>query len=171
MKILVAEDDAILRRLLQSHLEKWGHEVLTAQNGLDAWELFQRDPDIPIVITDWMMPKMDGVDLVRRIRASERPGYVYILLLTAKSQKEDLVEGMEAGADDFVTKPFERAELKVRLRAGERIVEMERRLVEQNRALVAAHQALLHLDEGLSEEAREALSQAIERFSHSGRPE
>ena len=124
MKVLIAEDEAISRRLLQSYLERWGHEVVVAQNGVEAWNLFQAG-EFRIVISDWMMPEMDGVELIRRIRAAERAGYVYLILLTARSQKEDIVEGMEAGADDFVTKPFDRDELRVRLRAGQRIMELE----------------------------------------------
>src|SRR5436190_22272095 len=117
MKVLIAEDDAISRRLLQSYLTRWEHEVAVAENGAQAWSLFETG-EYPLVITDWMMPEMDGLELVRRIRAGDserserRGGYSYVILLTAKSQKEDLVEGMEAGADDFLTKPFDRDELR-----------------------------------------------------------
>ncbi len=142
VRVLIAEDDLISRRLLQSSLEKWGHEVVSAQDGREAWSCFEVG-DFPIVISDWMMPELDGVELVRRIRACQRPGYVYTILLTAKSQKEDLVHGMEAGADDFVTKPFDREELRVRLRAGERIIQLEQSLEEQNRALREAQAALV----------------------------
>ena len=143
MKILIADDDPVSRRLLQNYLQKWGHEVVVAMNGAEAWTLFEQQ-EFPVVISDWMMPEMDGVDLVRRIRASARPNYVYTILLTAKSQKEDLVEGMEAGADDFLTKPFDRDELHARLRAGERILQLERALKEQNQALREAQAALLN---------------------------
>jgi signal transduction histidine kinase len=142
MKCLIAEDDAVSRRLLQTYLERWGYEVVTAGNGAEAWRLFQ-EGEFPVVISDWMMPEMDGLELVRRIRAHERPGYVFLLLLTARSQKEDLLQGMEAGADDFVTKPFDRDELRVRLRAGERILQLEQALLEQNRALRDAQAALV----------------------------
>src|SRR5204863_5980170 len=94
-------------------------------------------------ISDWMMPETDGVELIRRIRASQRAGYVYTILLTARSEKEDIVRGMEAGADDFVTKPFDRDELRVRLRAGERIIQLEHTLAEQNQALREAQAALV----------------------------
>jgi PleD family two-component response regulator len=90
------------------------------------------------VITDWMMPELDGVELVRRIRSGPRSGYVYVILLTAKGQKEDLVAGMDAGADDFLTKPFDRDELRVRLRAGERIVALEQQARAAARLLGAA---------------------------------
>jgi signal transduction histidine kinase len=127
MKILIADDDAVSRRLLQSYLQKWGYEVTAASDGAEAWRLFEAGV-FPIVITDWMMPELDGPGLLRHIRSIPRPGYVYAILLTAKVQKEDLVEGMEAGADDFLTKPFDRDELRVRLSAGERIIRLEQNL-------------------------------------------
>jgi DNA-binding response OmpR family regulator len=142
MKILMADDDAVTRRLLQSYLQKWGHDVVMAGDGAEAWQIFQSG-QFPLVITDWMMPGLSGVDLIRRIRADVRFGYVYVILLTGRSQKEDLVEGMEAGADDFVTKPFDRDELRVRLREGERIIRLEQSLEEQNQALRSAQSALL----------------------------
>ncbi|MEK6260976.1 MAG: response regulator [Planctomycetota bacterium] len=141
MKILIAEDEPVSRRLLQSYLQKWGHEVVLANDGGEAWRLFEQD-EFRLVISDWMMPELDGVDLIRRIRATERSGHVYVILLTGRSQKEDVVEGMEAGADDFVTKPFDRDELRVRLRVGERVCELERRLAEQSRELTELREKL-----------------------------
>jgi len=141
VKILIAEDEAVSRRLLQSYLQKWGHEVVVAEDGAAAWRTFQAD-EFPMVITDWMMPEMDGVDLIRLIRESERSFHVYVILLTARSQKEDVVEGMEAGADDFVTKPFDRDELRVRLRVGERVSALEAKLAEQTRELNELRAAL-----------------------------
>ena len=134
MRILVAEDAPVSRLLLQRCLQKWGHDVVAASNGAEAWQLFT-EGDFRIVISDWMMPEMDGPEFIRRIRASQRPGYVYTVLLTAKSEKEDIVKGMDAGADDFVTKPFDQDELRVRLRAGERIIHLEQTLAEQNQEL------------------------------------
>jgi len=142
MKVLIAEDDPISRVLLQGHLQKWGHEVTAANTGAEAWRLFQAG-SYPLVVSDWMMPEMDGPELIRRIRACPRPGYVYVILLTSRTQKADVVVGMEAGADDFVTKPFDREELRVRLRAGERIVQLEHTLAEQNQALREAQAALV----------------------------
>src|SRR5262245_12642058 len=139
MKTLIADDDSVSRRLLQNYLQKWGYEVTATQDGAEAWRLFEAGL-FPMVITDWMMPELDGPGLLRRIRASRRPGYVYAILLTAKSQKEDLVEGMEAGADDFLTKPFDRDELRVRLRAGERIIRLEHHLREAQSALIQNEQ-------------------------------
>jgi signal transduction histidine kinase len=142
MKILIAEDDPVSRRLLQSYLERWGHEVAAAPDGVEAWRLFESG-EFPVIISDWMMPELDGVELIRRVRSCERPGYVYAILLTARAQKEDIVQGMEAGADDFLTKPFDRDELRVRLRAGERILQLEQSLAQQNRALREAQAALV----------------------------
>jgi DNA-binding response OmpR family regulator len=128
MRVLIAEDDAVLRRLLQNYLEKHGHEIVAARNGAEAWERFQGE-EFHLVITDWMMPACTGIELLRRIRAEDRPGYVYVILLTSRSEKEDILEGMDAGADDFVTKPFDQDELRVRLRAGERIIALEQKLL------------------------------------------
>src|SRR5262249_1197615 len=132
MKVLVAEDDAVLQRLLKNNLEKWGHEVASAKDGEAAWEIFLAE-DYRLIITDWMMPRVDGLELVRRIGESPRSGYVYIIMLTAKSEKEDLIAGMETGADDFISKPFDRDELRVRLRAGERILELHEKLIQSER--------------------------------------
>jgi sigma-B regulation protein RsbU (phosphoserine phosphatase) len=134
MRVLIAEDDPISRHLLQRTLEQWGYEVVTANDGEEAWRLFE-PADFPLVISDWVMPALDGLELVRRIRSASRPGYVYTILLTAKSQKEEVVAGMAAGADDFISKPFDREELRARLRAGERIIRLEEALLAQNRAL------------------------------------
>ena len=138
MKVLIAEDDPISAEILQDCLQKWGHEVLQAENGAEAWRLCQ-DDEIGLVISDWMMPEMDGLELVRRLRSCESCRYVYVILLTAKSRKEDIVRGMEAGADDFLAKPFDRDELRVRLRAGERIIELEQNLARRNEELQTAN--------------------------------
>ena len=137
MKVLIVDDDRVSLKLLRNYLEKWGYEVTQAEDGAAGWALFQTD-DFPLVIADWMMPEMDGVELVRRIRADERPGFVYCMLLTARSHKEDLVEGMDAGADDFLSKPFDRDELRVRLREGERIVTLERAAAQRAPAAAPA---------------------------------
>jgi two-component system, NtrC family, sensor kinase len=166
MKILIADDDSVSRRLLQNYLQKWGYEVTPAQDGAEAWRLFENDL-FPMVITDWMMPEMDGSGLIRRIRASPRPGYVYAILLTAKSQKEDLVEGMEAGADDFLTKPFDRDELRVRLRAGERIIRLEHHLRETQTALIQTEQlaSLGRLAAGVAHEINNPISFVINNIA------
>ena len=146
MKILIAEDETVSRRLLQSLLTQWGHEVVQASDGDEAWRLFERD-DFPIVISDWMMPKVDGLELIRRIRAQERTKFVYTILLTGRSDTRDIVVGMEAGADDFVSKPFDYDELRVRLREGERTIRLERSLAERNRVLLETQAALVQSEQ------------------------
>jgi two-component system, NtrC family, sensor kinase len=141
MRVLIADDDPVSRRLLQSDLQKWGYEVTVASDGTEAWRLFL-EGEFPLVISDWKMPGLDGPQLIRQIRACMKPHYVYTILLTAMSHKEDLVQGMEAGADDFVSKPFDRNELHVRVRAGERIIKLEQTLMEQNRLLRETRAAL-----------------------------
>ncbi len=145
MKVLIAEDEAVSRHLLQAYLQQWGHEVVSAADGAAAWQLFQ-EQDFPLVLSDWVMPEMDGLELIHRIRNRARGAYVYIILLTARAQKQDVIEGLEAGANDFVTKPFDRGELRVRVRAGERIIELEQALAAQNRALREAQAALVQTE-------------------------
>src|SRR5262249_50562946 len=120
--------------LLQRTLQLWGYEVTVARDGTEAWRSIE-ERDFPLVISDWVMPGIDGLELVRRIRSNPRPGYVFVILLTAHTNKGEVVEGLAAGADDFVTKPFDRDELRVRLRTGERVLRLEQALLEQNRIL------------------------------------
>lgn len=138
MRILIADDERVIRMMLKHALEQWGHEVVIANNGAEAWERFQQS-QFSIVISDWVMPVMDGVELVRRIRTSPTREYVFVILLTAKRDTEDIVMGMDAGADDFLSKPFDLRELRVRLCAGERIVSLERSLAERNELLEKAN--------------------------------
>jgi DNA-binding response OmpR family regulator len=145
MKVLIADDDPVSRKLLHSYLQKWGYEVVAAADGNEAWRLFEAG-DFPLVITDWMMPGLDGPDLIGRIRASTRGNYVYTILLTARSQKEDVVTGMDAGADEFLSKPFDRDELRVRLRAGQRIIDLEQHLRETEAALERANETIRQLN-------------------------
>ena len=135
MKVLIAEDNAGFRQALERMLQKWGYEVVSASNGLQAWEILQT-PDTPrIAILDWMMPELDGVEVCRRVREQNHEPYIYILLLTAKDSAEELVEGMEAGADDYLKKPVNTHELRVRLRAGQRIIDLQEELVRAREAL------------------------------------
>lgn len=166
MNILIADDDAVSRRLLQSYLQKWGYAVTAVPDGAEAWRRFE-EGHFPMVITDWMMPELDGPGLLRKIRSSRKRGYVYAILVTAKSQKEDLVEGMEAGADDFLTKPVDRDELRVRLRAGERIIRLEHGLRETQTALIQTEQlaSLGRLAAGLAHEINNPISYVISNLS------
>lgn len=134
MKILIAEDEQIPRRLLRFQLEQWGHTVVTAENGRQAWELLQTH-DCQLVITDWEMPEMSGIELIHKIRETERAGYIYVILLTSKSEQASLVTGLTTGADDYLTKPVNKDELKARLQPGLRIIGLEHRLAERHREL------------------------------------
>jgi two-component system NtrC family sensor kinase len=158
MKVLIADDEPISRRLLQNYLEKWGYQVVVAENGARAWQLFQ-DGDFHMVISDWLMPEVDGLELVRRIRAHANSGFVYAILVTVRAQKEDLVEAMEAGADDFISKPFDRDELRVRLREGERIIQLQQTLSDQNRRLA-------QVERGLAERSVTENASRLERLAN-----
>ena len=114
-------------------LANWSYEVIVAGNGEEAWTLLQHEDSPKLAILDWMMPNMDGIEVCRRARARESAGYTYILILTAKTQSEDLLVAMDAGADDYVTKPFKSQELRARLRAGCRILELEEQLLAARR--------------------------------------
>jgi two-component system, cell cycle response regulator len=135
VKILIADDSIVSRHLLEATLRKWGYEVMVACDGAEALGLLQREDAPALIILDWMMPGMTGVEVCRRIRLRDSEPYTYILLLTSKSQKEDLIEGMEAGADDYITKPFDQNELQVRLRAGIRLVELQTQLLKAREEL------------------------------------
>jgi diguanylate cyclase (GGDEF)-like protein len=131
MRILIADDSIVSRHLLDATLRRWGYEVMIACDGNEAWRILQSQDAPRIAILDWVMPGMTGPEVCRRVRANtkEKDIYTYILLLTSKSQREDLIEGMESGADDYLTKPFDQHELKVRLRPGTRIVELQQELI------------------------------------------
>lgn len=129
LRILAAEDNPVFQSMLRTMLTRWGYETVIAQDGNEAWKLLQSADPPRMAILDWMMPGMDGVELCRRVRAAAREPYVYILLLTARTDSQDLVDGIEAGADDYLTKPFNSHELHARIRAGMRIIELQRQLV------------------------------------------
>jgi two-component system, cell cycle response regulator len=131
MRILIADDSIVSRHLLDATLRKWGYEVVVACDGVEAWNVLQGADAPKLAILDWVMPGLTGPEVCRRVRehSKEKDTYTYILLLTSKSLKEDLIEGMESGADDYVTKPFDQHELKVRLRSGTRIIDLQRELV------------------------------------------
>ena len=125
MKVLIAEDDQVSRRLLQATLGRLGYEVVTTENGAQAWDALTTDDAPRLAILDWMMPELDGVDVCRQIRERKDKPYVYIILLTARGQKKDVVTGLEAGADDYLVKPFDPQELRSRITVGERILNLE----------------------------------------------
>jgi phosphoserine phosphatase RsbU/P len=131
MKTLIAEDDSVSRRLLQAALHKWGYDVTVTTHGREAWEALQQ-PDAPsLLILDWLMPEIDGVEICRRIRASDALKSSYVILLTSRGSKEDIVEGLEAGADDYVTKPFDHGELRARVQVGSRVIGLQNALAER----------------------------------------
>jgi diguanylate cyclase (GGDEF)-like protein len=147
VKILIADDSIVSRHLLEATLRKWGYEVTVVCDGAEALEILQQEQAPALAILDWMMPGMTGLEVCRRLRQRSREPYTYILLLTSKSQKEDLIEGMEAGADDYITKPFDQHELQVRLRAGTRLVDLQAELLSAREALreQATKDSLTHL--------------------------
>jgi DNA-binding response OmpR family regulator len=134
MKILVADDSRVSRNLIKSILEEMDFEVVATENGLDAWNTWQRE-EISLLISDWMMPELDGLELCRRVRAApHRPGYTYIMMVTAQDGLKNFVTAMAAGADDFIVKPFEPEMLRCRVRVAQRVLAMQHEL----RALAAA---------------------------------
>jgi len=137
-KILIAEDEPVSQRIMQSLLVKWGYEVVLTQNGIEAWEAIQRGKTPLLALLDWMMPGMDGAEICQRVRQSDGLKPVYIILLTAKDRKEDLVAGLQAGANDYVTKPFDVRELRARIQVGQRVLELQQALASRVKELEIA---------------------------------
>lgn len=135
MKVLIADDSATSRILLRSALLRWGYDVVMAENGAQAWDILAQPDCPPLAILDWVMPHMTGPDVCRKVRETHREPYTYILLLTSKNTKNETVEGLEAGADDYIVKPWDEHELQVRLRAGKRIVDLQMDLVRAREEL------------------------------------
>lgn len=134
MKVLVADDDVTSRRMLERLLPRWGYEVVVAGDGDEAWGLLS-GPDAPtLAVLDWVMPGRDGVTICRELRSTEKGRFCHIILLTSRGRTDDIVRGLEAGADDYISKPFEAEELRVRLRAGQRILELENELIASREA-------------------------------------
>jgi len=145
--VLVAEDDPIFRHVLETWLTKWNYTVISVDNGQDAWRVLQQADSPEMAIVDWMMPQMDGPEVCRRLRDADPRPYRYVLLLTARDDKQDVVAGLDAGADDYLTKPFNVEELRARLRAGERILHLQEALLRAQKALQfeASHDTLTGL--------------------------
>jgi DNA-binding response OmpR family regulator len=142
MRILIAEDDPVFRQILEEILVKWGYEVVVTRDGNEAWQALKSKDAPRLVILDWMMPGINGVELCRKVRKELPEPYTYIILLTSQQQDEDLVTGMEAGADDYLAKPLKVNELRVRLNAGRRIVELQNELAVRALDLEAANRDL-----------------------------
>lgn len=141
MKVLAVDDDPIVRRTVSKLVESFGYECVSADDGEQAWEAFESAP-CPIVVTDWEMPRIDGLELCRRIRTLRHPRYTYIIVLTARAKRADLIQGLSAGADDFMTKPIDAALLQVRLSAAGRILRLEQELQTANQELISANRRL-----------------------------
>lgn len=138
MKILIAEDDAVSRRLLQAALAKWDFEIVVACDGNEAWQALQQKNPPSLIILDWLMPGMDGVEICRRARTLPQFRSAYIILLTGRIAKEDIIQGLDAGADDYVTKPFDPGELRARVSVGMRVAQLQLSLADRVHELEAA---------------------------------
>jgi len=136
MRILIAEDNLTSRRILESILVKWNYDVISACDGNEAWEKLQEKDHPKLIILDWMMPGINGVEICRRLRQAEAVEPIYIILLTARDEKNDIVEGLGAGADDYIPKPFDKDELRARIDVGRRVVELQAALLEKEKLQV-----------------------------------
>jgi DNA-binding response OmpR family regulator len=142
VKVLIVDDEPVIRRLLDTSLTEWGYEVVPATGGEEAWRIFQRDDAPSLGILDWTMPGMDGLELCKRVRTLAKAQKPYLIFLTAKGRTADVVTGLEAGADDYMVKPFVREELRSRVRVGFRMLALQAELAERVRAL---EDALAHV--------------------------
>lgn len=145
MKILIAEDDPITRRVLKAMLSKWGYSVSACADGVEAWQVLQETDAPPLVILDWMMPRMDGLQVCQELRATPKTPSTYVILLTARGREEDVVAGFQAGVDDYVTKPFDHEELRARVQVGARVVTLQHSLAERVRELEEAFVRIKYL--------------------------
>jgi two-component system cell cycle response regulator len=176
LRILIAEDDAVSRIILRRAVEMFGHECLAAEDGEKAWEIYRETPGVDAIISDWMMPGMDGLELCRKVRGEERDGYTYFIFLTALGDRDHLLTGLEAGADDYLSKPLDRDELQVRLISVRRVTELHRRLAFQNGELEVLNRKLFEQsrEDPLTRlgnrlrlrEELEALRGRVERYGH-----
>jgi diguanylate cyclase (GGDEF)-like protein len=168
--ILLAEDSAVIQTVLRGMLGQWGYDVVLAADGRDAWAILQREGAPRLAILDWMMPGMHGPELCRRLRAQAREPYTYVLLLTSRSDAADIVEGLDAGADDYLTKPFHAQELRARIRAGSRIVDLQSQLLSTREAL-RERATFDHLTGLLNRECiLEAFEEELVRTDREGQP-
>jgi diguanylate cyclase (GGDEF)-like protein len=167
--ILIAEDDLVARRLLEKKLKEWGYLVFKADNGEEAWQILKK-PEVRIAILDWMMPELEGPELCARLRQARKPRYTYLILLTAKDTSFDIIRGLEAGADDYMTKPVNLLELKARLQTADRIIELEDRLIQAQRKLMrlATTDSLTHAWNRRS--IIRFLKEEVNRYLRGGRP-
>jgi two-component system cell cycle response regulator len=170
VKVLIADDDVVSRRLLQVSLAKAGYDVTVSVDGAEALTIANRVDCPRLMVLDWMMPHVDGVQVCRAVRKLAREPYVYIILLTARGRQEEIIEGLEAGADDYITKPFDLDELKARLRAGKRILDLQEQLVSAREQLrvQATHDSLTGFLNRFA--ILEALNREVTRSAREGTP-
>jgi len=135
VRILIAEDDRVSRRLLEARLLKDGHEVVLAEDGAQAWEALQKDPSILLAILDWNMPGLTGPEICRSVRQIQTDQPPYLILLTSRDTREDIVSGLQAGANDYVTKPFDFDELRARVQVGERVIQLQKSVADHVKEL------------------------------------
>ena len=164
MNILLVEDDRRTLRLLERKLKEWGYHVSPAENGMEGWEKLRSAP-IDIVVTDWNMPVMDGIELCRRIRGTEFNRYIYLIFVTGRDTKSDIVLGLETGADDYLTKPVDFDELRARVGIGARAVELERELAERYKTIRANFFQTIHMFAGLLEMFNEDIGSHCKRVA------
>jgi len=138
MKILVAEDQSVSRHILAANLHKWGYEVTAVEDGTCAWKALQEEESPQLAILDWLMPGMDGIEICRQIRQRPQARPMYLILLTARRGQEDKIQGLNSGADDYITKPFDREELRARVQVGIRVLELQRALAQRVQELEEA---------------------------------
>ncbi len=164
MRILIAEDNRIACQALQSALEAWDYDVKVATDGDEAWQVLQEQDAPRLAILDWTMPGMDGLEVTRRVRQRSAEDYVYIIILTSNDRKEDIVASIDAGADDYLTKPFEPQELRARLHAARRIIELKGRIIEEGRSRELAQRR--HLEELAEARKLTAIGQLAAGVAH-----
>jgi DNA-binding response OmpR family regulator len=128
MKLLIADDDCTARTMLQAVLKKWDYELIITADGHEAWDALQQADAPQLAILDWMMPGMPGPEVCRKLRAQERTDPLYLILLTSKDERQNIIEGLEAGADDYVAKPYDIGELRARIKVGRRILKLQQNL-------------------------------------------
>lgn len=146
IRVLIAEDDKLCRTILEKNLKKWDYEVISTEDGKEAWTVMQEN-NIQIAILDWIMPKMDGVELCKKIREKKWDEYIYLIMLTVRNKQSDIRKGFSAGVDDYITKPFDTHELKARLQTGKRIISLQNQLLDSQKKLqeIATHDTLTNL--------------------------
>lgn len=146
IQVLIAEDDKLCRTILEKNLKKWGYSTISAEDGKEAWKVIQKK-NIQIAILDWIMPKTDGLELCKKIRGKKWDEYIYLIMLTIRNKQSDIRKGFAAGADDYITKPFDTHELKARLQTGKRIISLQNQLLDTQKKLqeIATHDTLTNL--------------------------